>query len=182
MAKTATVNASAKTAVARHKAAQAKADKTARAKAPAPVKIIAQNRRARFDYHLSDPVEAGISLLGTEVKSLRQGHLNLVDSYCTIDRDGQVLLHEAHISEYGHGTHGNHDPRRVRKLLLNKREIRRMAQRVREKGLTLIPTKMYFKRGLAKIEIALARGKKQYDKSAQIKERDAQRELQRHHS
>ena len=160
---------------------------TAKKKAPpgkggktdAPIKIIANNRKARFDYELMEKSEAGIVLVGTEVKSLRQGNLNLTDSYCAIDRGTEVYLHEAHISVYAHGTHGNHDPRRIRKLLLNKREIRRLAQKVREKGLTIVPTRMYFKRGKAKVEIALAKGRKRFDKSDQIKERDAQRDLKR---
>ena len=143
------------------------------------VKLIARNRRARFDYELMETIEAGIVLLGTEVKSLREGRLNLIDSYCAIDRHGEAYLHEAHISVYSHGTHGNHDPVRPRKLLLNRREIRRLAQRVREKGLTLVPTRMYFKRGKAKVEIALAKGRKTYDKSVHIKERDAKRDLAR---
>lgn len=148
--------------------------------ANAPVKLIAANRRARFDFQLMERFEAGIVLTGTEVKSLREGKLNLGDSYCAIDRQGGVYLNDAHISAYRHGTHGNHEPLRARKLLLNRREIRRLQQRIREKGLTLIPTRMYFKRGLAKVEIALARGKRQYDKRETIKRRDTQRETDRH--
>lgn len=149
------------------------------AKAPAPVKLISQNRKARHDYELMEMHEAGIVLLGTEVKSLREGNLNLTDSYCAIGRGAEVFLHEAHIAVYAHGTHGNHEPRRIRKLLLNKQEIRRLGQKVREKGLTLVPTRMYFKRGKAKVEIALAKGRKSFDKSDQIKERDANRDLKR---
>ncbi len=160
---------------------------TAKKKAPAgkaakpdgAIKIIANNRKARFDYDLMERSEAGIVLVGTEVKSLRLGNLNLTDAYCAIDRGAEIFLHEAHISVYANGTHGNHEPRRVRKLLLNKREIRRLAQKVREKGLTIVPTRMYFKRGKAKVEIALAKGRKSFDKSDQIKERDAQRDLKR---
>ncbi len=150
------------------------------AMATAPVKLIAQNRRARYDYELFDTYEAGLVLTGTEVKSLREGRLNLGDSYCAIDREGQAFLCDAHISAYSHGTHDNHDPRRPRRLLLHRAEIRRLAQRVREKGLTLVPTRMYFKNGRAKLEFALAKGRKKYDKSDQIKERDARRDLERH--
>lgn len=148
--------------------------------ANAPGKLIADNRRARFEYELLERFEAGIVLQGTEVKSLRAGKLNLGDSYCVIERDGDVYLKDAHISPYSHGTHGNHDPLRTRKLLLNRNEIRRLAQRVREKGLTLIPTRVYLRNGWVKVEIALARGRRKYDKRERIKERDAARETQRH--
>lgn len=147
--------------------------------ADAPVKQIANNRKAHFEYELLDRFEAGIVLLGTEVKSLREGKVTLGDAYCAIDRKGEVYLRDAHISPYSHGTHTNHDPLRPRKLLLNRKEIRRLAQRIREKGLTVVPTRMYFKRGIAKVEIALAKGKKQYDKRARIKDRDQQRESER---
>ena len=142
-------------------------------------KLISANRRARFDYELGDSYEAGIVLVGTEVKSLRDGKLNLGDAYCAITREGEVWLKEAHISPYGHGTHFNHNPTRDRKLLLNKQEIRRIGQRVREKGLTVVPTRMYFKKGRAKVEIALAKGRKTHDKRDQIKERDVKRDLDR---
>ena len=148
--------------------------------ANAGTKLIADNRRARFDYDLLERFEAGIVLQGTEVKSLRDGKLNLGDAYCVIERDGDVYLKAAHITEYSHGTHTNHDPQRTRKLLLNKAEVRRLAQRVREKGLTLIPTRVYFKKGWVKVEIALAKGRKQYDKREKIKERDTERDTQRH--
>jgi SsrA-binding protein len=143
-------------------------------------KLIADNRRARFDYDLLERFEAGLVLHGTEVKSLRDGKLNLGDSYCVIERDGQVYLKDAHISAYSHGTHANHEPLRTRKLLLNRGEIRRLDQRVREKGLTLIPTRVYLKYGWVKVEIALAKGRKKYDKREQIKERDVARDTQRH--
>jgi len=148
--------------------------------ANAATKLIADNRRARFDYDLLERFEAGIVLQGTEVKSLRNGKLNLGDSYCVIERDGEVYLKDAHISPYSHGTHANHEPLRMRKLLLNRGEIRRLAQRVREKGLTLIPTRVYLKKGWVKVEIALAKGRKKYDKREKIKERDAERDTQRH--
>jgi SsrA-binding protein len=143
-------------------------------------KLIADNRRARFNYDLLEHFEAGIVLQGTEVKSLRDGKLNLGDSYCVIERDGDVYLKDAHISPYSHGTRVNHEPLRTRKLLLNRGEIRRLAQRVREKGLTLVPTRVYFKNGWVKVEIALAKGRKKYDKREKIKERDAERDTQRH--
>jgi SsrA-binding protein len=145
-----------------------------------PGKLIADNRKARFNYTLLETFEAGIVLTGTEVKSLRAGKLNLGDSYCTIERDGEVYLADAHISPYSHGTHGNHEPLRRRKLLLNRTEIRRLQQRVREKGLTVVPTRVYFKHGWVKVEIALARGKKQYDKREAIKARDTARDLAQH--
>ena len=142
-------------------------------------KTIADNRKARFNYTLMDTIEAGIALVGTEVKSLREGKLNLGDAYCIIDRKGEVFLKDAHISPYSHGTHTNHEPLRARKLLLNKNEIRRLQQRIREKGLTLVPVRVYFKGGRVKVAIALAKGKKQYDKRDAIKERDTAREVSR---
>ena len=142
-------------------------------------KLIADNRKARFNYELLDKYEAGISLLGTEVKSLREGKLNMGDAYCIIDRQGEVYLKDCHISPYTHGTHVNHQPMRPRKLLLNKMEIRRLQQRIREKGLTLVPTRVYFKGGRVKVEVALAKGKKDYDKRDQIKARDNARDLSR---
>lgn len=148
--------------------------------ANAGTKLIADNRRARFEYELLERFEAGIVLRGTEVKSLREGKLNLGDSYCVIERDGEVYLQDAHITPYSHGTHVNHDPLRRRKLLLNRTEIRRLTQRVREKGLTLIPTRVYLKKGWVKVEIALAKGRKKYDKREKIKERDVERDTQRH--
>ena len=147
--------------------------------AKAGSKLIADNRKARFDFDLLERFEAGIALQGTEVKSLREGKLNLGDAYCVIGRDGDVYLRDLHISAYTHGTHVNHDPLRTRKLLLNRGEIRRLAQRVREKGLTLIPTRVYLKNGWVKVEIALAKGRKKYDKREKIKERDVARETER---
>jgi len=147
-------------------------------KAGDATKLIADNRKARFDYHLEDRVETGIILVGTEVKSLRQGKLNLTDAYCLVTK-GEMWIVDANISPYSHGTHANHDPVRRRKLLLHKHEIYKLQQRVREKGLTLIPTRVYFKKGLVKVEIALAKGKKQFDKRESIKQRDTQRDLRR---
>ena len=141
-------------------------------------KLIAQNRKARHDYAILDTYEAGIALQGTEVKSLRQGRASLVDAFATID-DGEVWLRALHIPEYAHGTWTNHEPRRTRKLLLHKDEIERLIGKTREGGLTLVPLSLYFSDGKVKCEIALARGKKSYDKRADLAKRDAQREIQR---
>ncbi|MCJ7811798.1 SsrA-binding protein SmpB [bacterium] len=143
-----------------------------------PVKIVTQNRRARHEYHILNTWEAGIVLQGTEVKSLRTGKANLKDSYARIQTD-EVILYHFHISPYEKGNIYNHDPVRPRKLLLHKREIRKLRGSVEEKGLTLIPLKVYFKAGKAKIELALAKGKKFYDKRAAIAKRDADRETER---
>ena len=142
------------------------------------VKIVTQNRKARHDYHILETWEAGMILKGTEVKSLRDGKANLKDSYARV-RNGEVFLYNMHISPYDKGTYANHEPERVRKLLLNKKEIHKMTGSVEEKGLTLVPTKIYFKNGKAKVEIALARGKKLYDKRQTIAKRDMDREIER---
>ncbi len=142
------------------------------------IKIITTNRKARYDYIVLDTFEAGIVLQGTEVKSLRNGRANLVDSYAAVNR-GEVYLHNMHISQYDQGSHFNHDPTRTRKLLLHKVEIRRLTGRVVERGLTLVPLKLYFKRGRAKVELALVKGKKQYDRRRTIAERDARRDAER---
>jgi SsrA-binding protein len=141
-------------------------------------KTIVDNRRARHDYHLSDRVEAGLALTGTEVKSLRQGQANLQRAYAEI-RDGEAWLVGAHIAEYGHGNIQNHDPDRDRKLLLKRREIDSLAGKVRERGLTLIPTRLYFKGGRVKVELAVGRGKEAQDKRRDIAKRDAEREMDR---
>jgi SsrA-binding protein len=141
-------------------------------------KLIVDNRRARHDYHLIERIEAGIALAGTEVKSLREGQANLQRAYGEI-RDGEVWLVGAHIAEYTQGNLANHDPDRDRKLLLKRREIDSLAGKVREKGLTLVPTRLYFKDGRAKVELALARGKEARDKRRDIAQRDAQREMER---
>jgi len=141
-------------------------------------KIIAENRKARYDYHIDEKFEAGMVLKGTEVKSLRQGRANLKDSYARI-KNGEVFVHQMHISPYPFAYYDNHDPLRPRKLLLHKREIKRLNVKVNEKGLTLIPLKMYFKNGKAKISIALARGKRKYDKRESIRRREESREMER---
>jgi SsrA-binding protein len=142
------------------------------------VKVIATNRKAAHDYFLTDRFEAGIALKGTEIKSVRARQVSLRESYVQID-GREAWLINAHIAPYDPASRFNHDPRRPRKLLLHKREILRLHEKVRQKGFTLIPTKMYFKRGRAKVEIALARGKRKYDKRQAIAKRDAQREMSR---
>ncbi len=141
-------------------------------------KVIATNRRARHEYRISDRYEAGIVLQGTEVKSLREGKANIQDAYCAIQK-GEVFLTNCHIAPYRHGTRFNHDPLRTRKLLLNRREIGKLIKAVDQKGNTVIPLKLYFKNGRAKIEIGVATGKKQYDKRKDIAERESKRRLQR---
>jgi SsrA-binding protein len=138
-------------------------------------KLVAQNRKARHDYHVEDTYEAGLVLTGTEVKSLRAGRASLVDGFAEV-RDSEVWLQGVHIPPYTEGTWTNHEPRRPRKLLLHRREIERIDARVRERGLTLVPLSLYFKDGRAKVEIALARGKKAYDKRHAIAKRQADRE------
>jgi len=141
-------------------------------------KIIIKNRKARYDFEILDTYEAGIELQGTEVKSLRQGKANLKDSYARVE-EGQVYLHNLHISEYTQGNRYNHDPERKRRLLLHKQEIRRLRSRTEERGLTLVPLKLYFKRGKCKVELGVAKGKKSYDRRHDIAKRDAKRELER---
>jgi len=141
-------------------------------------KLIASNRKARHDYEILDTYEAGIVLTGTEVKSLRAGRASLVDGYAII-KDGEVWLEGVHIAEYAEGTWTNHAPRRIRKLLLNRMEINRLIGKIKEGGLTLVPLQMYFADGRAKVEIALARGKKAYDKRQDLAKRDANREISR---
>ncbi|MBE7189905.1 SsrA-binding protein SmpB [Jatrophihabitans endophyticus] len=141
-------------------------------------KIIAQNRKARHDYAVVDTYEAGVVLTGTEVKSLRLGRASLVDGFATID-DGEIYLHNVHIPEYEQGSWTNHEPRRVRKLLLHRGEIERLVGKTKESGLTLVPLALYFSNGKVKVEIALARGKRSYDKRQDLARRDADREVAR---
>jgi len=140
--------------------------------------VIAENRRARHDYHLLERVEAGLQLTGTEVKSLRAGEVQLGQAYAEI-RDGEAWLVGASIAEYAQGNLQNHRPERDRKLLLHRREIDSLAGQVREKGLTLVPTRLYFKDGRVKVELAVARGKERIDKRRDLAERDARRQIQR---
>ncbi len=140
--------------------------------------MIAQNRKARHDYHIGDRFEAGLVLTGTEVKSLRQGRASLADAFATVD-DGEVWLRNAHIPEYSHGTWTNHATRRTRKLLLHRKEIEKLARETDASGRTIVPLAIYFSDGYAKVELAIATGKKAWDKRATIAERDADREAQR---
>ncbi|MEO7602294.1 MAG: SsrA-binding protein SmpB [Sphingomicrobium sp.] len=143
------------------------------------VKVVAENRRARYDYFIEERFEAGIQLAGTEVKALRQGEGSIAESYATLDGD-EVFLINSHIPEYSHGNRMNHEPRRPRKLLLKSREINKLTGAVQRQGLTLVPLSIYFNAsGKAKVELALARGKKEHDKRDTIKERDWKREQQR---
>ena len=141
-------------------------------------KLIAENRKARHDYHLVERHEAGLELMGTEVKSLREGGAQLQRAYAEL-RDGQIWLVGAHIAPYEQGTYANHEPDRDRRLLLHRREIDSLGGKVRERGFTLVPTRLYWKNGRAKVEIALARGKEAQDKRRDIAKRDAQREMER---
>jgi SsrA-binding protein len=141
-------------------------------------KLIADNRRARHDYHLLDRFEAGVALTGTEVKSLRDGRVELQRAFADV-RDGEVWLVGAHIAEYAQGNIANHDPDRDRKLLLHRKEIESLIGKVQEPGLTLVPTRLYFKNGRVKVELALARGKEQRDKRRDIAKRDADRQIER---
>ena len=141
-------------------------------------KLIAENKRARHDYHLLERYEAGIALTGTEVKSLREGRADLARSFADV-RAGEVWLVGAHIDEYAQGNIANHEPDRDRKLLLHRREIDSLLGKTRERGLTLVPTRIYFKGGKVKVEVALARGKEQRDKRRDIADRDAKRHVER---
>ncbi|MBI1377043.1 MAG: SsrA-binding protein SmpB [Frankiales bacterium] len=141
-------------------------------------KYVAQNKKARHDYHIEATYEAGLVLTGTEVKALRAGRASLVDGFAQV-KDGEVWLHNVHIPEYSQGTWTNHAPRRARKLLLRKDEISKLIGKTKEGGLTLVPLSLYFKNGYAKVEIALARGKKSYDKRQSIAERDNKRMIAR---
>ncbi|WP_044172857.1 SsrA-binding protein SmpB [Flectobacillus major] len=138
-----------------------------------------RNKRASFEYFFLETYTAGIMLMGTEIKSIRQGKVNLTDAYCLF-LDGELYIRQMNISKYSEGTHYNHDPLRDRKLLLTKRELKKLVEKLKDQGLTMVPTKMYISdRGFAKIEIALAKGKKLYDKRDSIKEKDVKRSMER---
>ncbi|OYN85389.1 SsrA-binding protein SmpB [Parenemella sanctibonifatiensis] len=141
-------------------------------------KLVAQNKKARHDYHIHQTVEAGMVLTGTEVKSLREGRASLADAFATVD-DGEIWLRSAHIPEYSHGTWSNHTARRTRKLLLHRREIDKLTKELDAKGRTLIPLAIYFNNGYAKCEVAVATGKREWDKRQTIRERDDNREAAR---
>ncbi|MGB8388895.1 SsrA-binding protein SmpB [Mycobacterium sp.] len=140
--------------------------------------IVSSNRKARHDYSIIELFEAGVALQGTEVKSLREGHASLTDAFATVD-DGEVWLHNMHIPEYQHGSWTNHDPRRKRKLLLHRRQIDTLIGKIRDGNLALVPLSVYFSGGRVKVELALARGKRAYDKRQDMARRDAQREVVR---
>jgi len=142
------------------------------------IRIISQNKKAFHDYEITDRFEAGMVLLGTEVKSLREGRANLKDSYARVKKS-EVFLYGLHISPYTHATYDNHDPERVRKLLLHRFEIKKLLGKTQERGFSLIPLKLYFKDGRVKVEIALARGKREYDKRESLKRKEETRELSR---
>jgi SsrA-binding protein len=143
------------------------------------IKIITQNKKARFDYLIEESYEAGVVLLGTEVKSIKNGKINLSDSYADF-RNGELFLVNCNISQYPFSHHENHEPLRSRKLLMKKREMKRLSGKVIERGFTLVPLKVYLKRGYVKIEIGLAKGKKAFDKRETIKKRDQERDIKAH--
>lgn len=142
------------------------------------IKIAAENRKARHDYHIHETYEAGIALTGTEVKSIRAGRVNLKDSYAHVE-NGEMMISQMHISPYEQGNIFNHEPMRKRKLLMHKREILKLFGKTREKGYSLVPLKLYFTRGKVKVQLALASGKKNYDKRQDIAARDAKRDMER---
>jgi SsrA-binding protein len=142
------------------------------------VKLITSNRKARHDYHVLETVEAGLVLTGTEVKSLRDGKASLAEAYARVDGD-EAWLVGAHIPEYSHGNRTNHEPTRPRKLLLHRKEIERMRGKTQEKGLTIVPLRLYWKAGRAKVELALVRGKREYDRRDDVAKREAGREIDR---
>lgn len=142
------------------------------------IRPVVGNRKAFHDYHIDDKIEAGMKLTGTEVKSLRAGRANLRDSYAAVE-NGEMFLYNMHIAPYTHGNRFNHEPKRPRKLLLHRREIDRLFGLIRQKGMTLVPLRVYFRNGWAKVELGVARGKKQYDKRRDIAERDAARRMRR---
>jgi SsrA-binding protein len=143
------------------------------------VKVVATNRKAYHDYAIEDTLEAGLVLVGSEIKSIRAGRVNLRDSYAVIDDDGEIWLRNAHIAPYDPASHFGHEPRRPRKLLLHKRQIARLKSRVQERGYTLVALRMYLRNNRAKVELALARGKRQYDKRAAIAKREDERRVRR---
>ncbi len=142
------------------------------------IKTVAKNKKAYHEFHILETMEAGLVLQGTEVKSIRAGLANLSDAYARVD-DGKLVLHGMEISPYSHGNYMNHEPKRPRTLLMHRREILRLMVKTHQKGLTLIPVALYFKRGLAKIELGLAQGKKLYDKREDLKKKDVRRDLAR---
>jgi SsrA-binding protein len=144
-------------------------------------KTVAQNRRARFEYQIVETTEAGIVLKGSEVKSVRQGKVDISDCFASV-KDGEIWLHNMHVAAYQNAGPFNHNPRRTRKLLLHRREIRKLIGKIRQKGLSLVPIRIYWKHGLAKVELAVAKGKRAYDKRETIKQRDQEREYRQRDS
>jgi len=142
------------------------------------IKVIATNRKARYQYHFHDTYEAGLVLMGSEIKSIRAGRVSLQEGFVLFE-EGEAWLVNVHIAQYDPASQQNHEPRRRRKLLLHRREIDRLRSRIQEKGYTMVPTRLYLKDGRAKVEIALARGKKQYDKRQTIAKRDSKRQMER---
>ncbi|AET70828.1 SsrA-binding protein [Desulfosporosinus orientis DSM 765] len=142
------------------------------------IKVVAENRKAFHDYFIEDRIEAGIILTGTEIKSIRNGRINLKDSYARID-DGEVWVHQMHISPYEQGNRFNHDPLRPRKLLMHRSEINKLVGKIQQQGLTLIPIKIYLKKGMAKVELAVGQGKKNYDKRQALAEKEGKRDIER---
>ena len=146
-------------------------------KKPSDMKMVAENRKARHEYEIMDRMEAGLVLLGTEVKAARQGRVNLKDSYVST-RGGELYLVQCHISPYTHSYYDNHDPLRERKLLMHKQEIRRLIGKITERGLTLIPLRIYFRKGVLKVELGLGRGKKAHDRRAAVRDRELKRDVE----
>ncbi len=146
-------------------------------KKPSDMKMVAENRKARHEYEIMDRMEAGLVLLGTEVKAARQGRVNLKDSYVST-RGGELYLVQCHISPYTHSYYDNHDPLRERKLLMHKQEIRRLIGKITERGLTLIPLRVYFRKGVLKVELGLGRGKKAHDRRAAVRDRELKRDVE----
>jgi SsrA-binding protein len=144
------------------------------------VKVIARNRKAHYEYEIEDTLEAGLQLKGSEVKSLRQERASIQQAYCSVDRDGEMILHGAHIGPYEPGgEHFNHEPRRNRKLLMHRREIAKWGEQAERGGYTIVPLQLYFREGYAKLEIGLGKGKQQHDKRQSIKERETKRRMER---
>lgn len=143
------------------------------------VKVIARNKKARFEYDIEDTLETGIKLLGSEVKSVRQGKVSLDGAYCAVDRDGEMIIHGMYIKPYEQASHFNHEPRRNRKLLMHRREIERWGEAAAQRGYSIVPLELYFRDGWAKLKIGLGKGKKLHDKRESIKERDTRRRMDR---
>lgn len=143
------------------------------------IKVVERNKKAYHEYEIEDTLEAGIVLTGSEVKSVRQGKVSLDGAYCSVDRNGEMVIHSMYIKPYEQASHFNHEPRRSRKLLLHRREIERWGEAAEQKGYTIVPLELYFRKGWAKVKIGLGKGKKLHDKRQTIKERDTKRRMER---